>query len=438
MGSGPPRVLAKNGTMQQFMVFSPTTDGKAEAIFEVFSSDTSAPDAPPKVFLRGNLQTACAVFVPNEVAFGPVMVGETATVSVRIESCGGKALIISSLVVDGPGAAAGVSLDYSTLPGGMAPTAAVPLTLAPGASVDINVVWAPTSAGPGGFFSPLSGLVTLVGNQFMVSTSLPLNGTAYAVKCAQPGIRPFEPVAVPAGTLLFASSFPSRSDFGVVNGYKWTVEQPVGNLGTLVPDDTRSDVSLFAAVPGDYIFHLEVSDDNGNLTCGDAVQKVTVERGLVAAMVLTWTNQDGSKVNPGAGPDLDLHVLHRFAPARPDGFDNIPYDCFWENRNPSGSDWECSGSGIDCVSMPSYSLDGMVPEVVVIQLSGCTVGQVFRFGADYPLAGAWGPVQATIAVVDNTGQIDVSSVPLAPGGLWEAGTFTCGSHAVNWNVGARQ
>ncbi len=418
----PPRILAADETWPVSIVFAPTVDADGQAEIEVQTSDTSRTSGPPKAFLRGNLQRACAEWVPDNVDFGSVVAGESVSQVVTIKSCGGLPLELHDLTLEDAWVAVGVSLDFAAFPGGVAPTAAAPVTIPVGGSLKLRLVWAPTTP-PTGLGQPVSGNLILVGTQFPGATFLPLVGTLLAGRCAVPQIRPFDVTTVPTCAVLSASGSPSTSYFAPVDTFAWTVDQPTGHDGMLVPDGARQDVSLFAGLPGTYTFRLQVEDALGHPSCGEDTRSVTVTPRLVAGLALTWRSASGMPIQSGAGPDLDLHFLHPAAPVGNAGWFSTLYDCYYANPTPDKEGvWQMNGG----VSLVSQSLDGMLPEAVVLDLTKCVGGRTFRFGVHYPAGGAYGNAIATLKIYASGSVLMDHEVTLAPGDLWDAGTFECG------------
>lgn len=432
----PPRVLAKGEVWALPILYRPTIADKASAEVEVLTSDTDRPDGPPKSFLSANSEQACASFNPDRVDFGNVVVNQAATVPVQIKSCGGLPLEIRGVNVDAAGMAAGVTLDFTGLPGGVAPTAQVPVILPANQAAEIRVTWTPP-VDPLQGTAPLDAQVALVGNQFSGSTFLPLAGTALPFACVQPRMLAVAESSVPACSLLTVSeedSIPFTSDHPVTT-YTWTADLPGGAAAAFIPDAGRKQVSLFAAAPGTYTFRLEAGDDAGNPSCGRAEQSVTVTQRLVAALVLTAARSDGLPVAPGAGPDLDLHVLHPSAPSGVSGWFDLAFDCSPSNPDPDKGTWGDPRETIeDRVAMVSQSVDGMLPEVVVLELGGCIQGKEFRFGTHYFEDNGLGDAVATLTAYVNGVVVMQSHVTLRPGELWDAGVLKCGRGAIPTTV----
>jgi hypothetical protein len=421
----PPRILAANETWSVTIVFAPTVDADNLAEIEVLTSDPTRTNNPPKAFLRGNLLRTCARWVPDTLNFGSVAVGESVSSRVTLQSCGGLDLVVRDISLDPSWVAAGASLDFALFPDQQAPTAAAPVTI-PAGGLQLRVVWAPTVL-PSGLGEPVTGNLVVLGNQFPGATFLPLAGTLLAGRCAVPKIRAFDNPTVPACSVLSASGALSTSFFAPVNTFTWAVDQPDGHNGVLVPDGAHPGVALFAGVPGTYTFRLQVQDDLGHLSCGEDTRSVTVTQRLAAAVVLTWRRADGTPIQSGAGPDLDLHLLHPAAPAGDGGWYDTWYDCYWLNPQPDKENlWQMSGG----VTLVSQSLDGMLPEAVVLDLTRCVKGRTFRFGVLYPAVDGASDAVATLKTYASGTALTSREVTLRPGDLWDAGTFTCGDNTV--------
>jgi len=416
----PPRVLAPGETWSVPILFRPTVEGDADGEVRVFTSDPDRAE-PAMAFLRGNLSRPCIRLRPESVDFGAVTPAQPGRAEVRVESCGQMDLRISGVALGPEAEAAGVAVSFARFGSGTAPTAQDPVVLAPGAAGILDLTFDPRDPPAEG--AVLDSRLSVLGNQFFGVTMLPLAGTAYAAFCAQPVIRPLSDPAVPVGSVIQATGADSRSPFGRVNAWSWTVDQPEGNGGVLVPRDGVPEVALFAGAVGTYRLGLQVGDDQGNPSCGEARWEVEVTRDQVATVSATWKRVDGGGPVPGRGPDVDLHFLYPAAGDTDCAWYSRWYDCNpYNNPEPDPATW-----GGQSVRMVSQSSDGRLPEAVRMELPSCPQGRRFRFGVHYFAAAGAGAVDVTLAVHFYGQRAWTRTVRLREKDLWDAAVLTCGS-----------
>ena len=101
---------------------------------------------------------------------------------------------------------------------------------------------------------------------------------------------------------------------------------------------------------GIYTFYLVVYDENNTPSCFPAEYEVAVIPDEAIRIELFWHtpgDPDETDSGPAAGADLDLHLLHPLAEGpdidndgEPNGWFDVPWDCFWYNPSP---DWSPPG-----------------------------------------------------------------------------------------------
>jgi hypothetical protein len=157
--SGVTTPLTLNASSQATLsvTFAPTTAGNASGSITVTSN---APGSPLTIPISGTgVQPGLAVS-PTSFSFGNVVDGQTSSHSFTVTNSGSASLTISQLSIS----AAGYTVNGLS----------VPSTVAPGASVTFNAVFAPTTAGS------LSGTVNIASNAPNSPATVALSGTGVA------------------------------------------------------------------------------------------------------------------------------------------------------------------------------------------------------------------------------------------------------------------
>ena len=127
--------LAPDASRDVAVAFAPAAEGAQSATLRLASDDADEADLAIEVTGTGTAPPAADVAVsPSSVAFGEVRAGESAAATVTVTNTGDADLAVSGATVGG-GAA------FSVTAGGGA------ATLAPGASRDVTVAFAPTEPG---------------------------------------------------------------------------------------------------------------------------------------------------------------------------------------------------------------------------------------------------------------------------------------------------
>ncbi len=440
----PDTILKAGASFNGKVKFTPLQEKEAHAEMRVFSSDPAYPDGY-LVHILANKKVPCLKFTPAALDFGAHVVGDQADLETRLDACGELPLVVSGVALPAQAEAAGFSLGFEKFPLGLAPSPAAPLTLNPGERVTLRVRYAPTQASPKddqGLPIPQSYEVVVSDNTFTGSSFLPVSGFAVTEACAMPVIRVAEGTTVSAGTLLHLSGQSSYSPFGQVVAWRWSVSQPAGNNGTLLPSASAAEPTFLVGVPGEYVFGLEVDDSAGSGSCQEARVTVTVSQAETATFLLTWRSVNPFTPEPPfLGQDLDLHLLHPKAAGvdadqdgKPDGYYDIPWDCFWFNPTPNWDNLQPTAWWDDDARLLYDNTDGSGPEVIVMGLK-CLAQNSYRVGVHFFDDHGYGPVDATIqayvsGVLAWQGQARLENLD-----LWDAAVFHCGSRSVSATPG---
>ena len=440
-----PDVILKEGAQfDGFVKFVPLQPSEVYSEMRVFTSDKAHPDGL-QVHIQGNKKMPCVEFSPPSIDFGPLVVGQSRELEVTLDSCGELGLTLLDVGFPSEAVQAGFSLDFSKFPSGEAPTIEKPVTLEPAGKVKLTIFYEPTQAnpkGPDGIPIPGDFELMVTANTFAQSEFLGVSGFAVTDACAMPIVKVEEGFEIPVGTLLHLSGASSYSPFGDIVEYQWTVSQPDGNEGFLIPDDKSAEPTFLVGVPGVYEFGLVVDDEDGKGTCQVTSVVVEATAAEVATFILTWKSVTPiTPILPFLGQDLDLHFLHPDAAGvdadkdgKPDGYYHLPYDCFWYNAFPNWDNMQPTAWHDDDARLLYDNVDGTGPEVVVMGLK-CIPGNDYRFGVHFFSDHDYGPVLATIQTHVDGAMVWEGQATLQDLDLWEAGVFHCGPDNVTGVAG---
>ncbi|MBM4386561.1 MAG: hypothetical protein FJ088_02415 [Deltaproteobacteria bacterium] len=436
----PPKIL-KPGEKYQFKaVFKPLASTEADGEVRIYTNDPDYPDGYT-LFLFGNKKMPCIEVNPLSIDFKGIVLGEQKKEWFTIFSCGLKELSIHEISVP-PQMQDRFFFDFSKLQSGLAPTVLAPLILQPGDKALIGVTYFPQKVNAVdeiGVPVPDKTDIFIKSNMFNKVNFLGLSGYAVASKCAMPVVTVKPGTEVKVGTIIELSGIYSYSPFGAIKGYKWSVQQPSTSQSAFLPNDTSPSPKFTVSIPGDYKFMLSVSDENNSSSCKTAEKAVKVVAGEGILVELIWdTPGDPDPFNEGpmAGADVDLHFLHPLAKGldvdkdgKPDGWYDVPYDCFWFNPTPI---WGSPNPWIfDDAKLLRDDMDGFGPELLLLG-EECVSGGIYKIGVHYWDDAGFGKSYATVRVYFK-GNIIFSTEKIALDELdmWHVGNFSCDSFSVS-------
>ena len=193
----------------------------------------------------------------------------------------------------------------------------------------------------------------------------------------------------PLETLRLQGGQSSDPD-GSIARYEWSiVKRPADSTATLAPDASTKNPDLFLDLAGTYELELSVTDEGGNVQCGDPA-RVTIEAIPQEDIYveLVWDSPKDNDQTDGMGTDLDLHYRKAEAP-----WNQSPGDIFSLNKT---ADWGRQGDSSDDPSLKVGDDDGAGPEAV--GHDNPATGGGYTIGVYYYDAKDYGPSYASVRV----------------------------------------
>ena len=176
-------------------------------------------------------------------------------------------------------------------------------------------------------------------------------------------------------------------------GYRWSVrERPEGSTSRFVPNDGSRDATLFLDLAGRYALDLDVTSGTGERNSEPC--RVVIEACCRTDWIhvqLVWdtpADPDQTDTGPGAGADLDLHLL------RGPGRWGCPPDDVW-GAHPE-ADWGIPDDASDDPHLDFDDVDGAGPEDV--NLHWPEDGTTYHVGVHYVDDHGFGTSFATVRV----------------------------------------
>jgi hypothetical protein len=383
----------------------------------------------------------CLQVAPKTLAFGGVYPPASIKRQVELTSCGVLPLVLHSIGLSA-GSSSSFSVDLAPLP------SAVPVTLAPGESTFINVVFHPAGPSPvdaQGLPLPEAAKLSILTNQPSPLVEVPASGFAVASGCPVPVIDVFEGGTTVPDSTVHLSASKSFGAFGLPSILTWAITAtPSGAAATAIaPDVSAAEVTFDVSVPGAYEIALSAFDETSasggacgpggdpctNVIAGCSVASATVlvKDAMPLRVELTWDTPGDttpSDTGPGQGADLDLHVHDGRGQGpdydgdgAPDSWFDLSSDCYWFDTSPN---WGDPGDADD-PALVLEDADGWGPERT--DYARPYAGGAFTIGAHVYSAFDYGPSVATMRVYFYEElAYEVTDVVLDHGDLWEAAT----------------
>ena len=366
----------------------------------------------------------CLEAHPDKVVFGPTQVGASRSFPLNIESCGGPLKLYEVALEEGASPAFSVDLDSLD----HVPSGADPVVLPAGGLATVLVRYEPVEPRS----IDADGSVVLEQANLVIASdrpegdlTVPILGAGVASQCPEIVIECAEQGAVFLGMPLHLHGGQSNAVIGEIEEWQWTVEAPEGSVAQFLPAADIPDPEFTPDVLGTYKFNLAVVDSAGSFPCQSGQLEVVVLSDEGFAVQLLWytpEDEDPGDTGPGAGADMDLHLLHSWAAGpdldgdgAPDGWYDIPFDCFWFNSAPN---WGSYDPGIDDdPHLWMESTSAPKPEVIHLAIPE---NVTYRVGAAYWDHHGFGASYATVRVyVEAELVFEVADVLLTHPDMWE-------------------
>ncbi len=375
------------------------------------------PDIDPSSIDPGD---SCLHVDPPEVSFGGVKVGTLKEIPVTLAACGDAPLRIDEFHL-----ADESSPGFILAPIESAPTPEQPVLLLPGEELVVAVGFrmdTHSAISEDGEYIPEMGELIIDSTAIPAKTVVPLTGAAVEINCPTAIIKCQEVDHVQPGTVLHLFGDESYASEGAIQKWEWSVDQPLGSQSVFVPSYTFPNPTFEANMQGVYTFSLRVWNPDNTPSCLPAKYEVPVFPYQAIRVELTW-DVPGRDVGivPRQLADLDLHFAHPWAAGpdldgdgEPDGWYDIPFDCFWFNPHPNWGSYDPSPH--DDPELEEHD-DG---ETVVLEVPEKVT---YKVGVHY-FQQSGTPASATVRVlVYNEVVYESPEVELNPLDLWDALTI---------------
>jgi hypothetical protein len=408
-----PLLLEPGGNVGFILVFVPSGLGEFKGALVISTNDPNQPDGDLAVPLSGlGVDTNCIEADPVELDFGYVSLGQFATKNISIVNCGDGLVPVYDIALQaGPGD--GNPFTIETVLG-------TPLDLDIGENIVVTIGYFPEEA------NQVHSATLRVQNGAPSNPNLgvPISGIGVLEEpdCPVAVIDPGFDESPQVLDLIQLDGGDSQASLGNIDSYKWTmVEKPEGVVSKFLTSDTLKSPYYRPTLVGAYKAQLDVWDSQNLMSCEPAIFEFTASPYPGLYVELSWmtpSDVDESDEGPGAGTDLDLHLVHPSATGpdhdgdgNPDGWFDTTYDCFWFNPQP---DW-----GAELVREDG---DGAGPESIVC--SPPDVGP-YKIGVSFWDDHGFGVVQARVRIYgEETLILDTGFVELEEGDLWDVGSLT--------------
>ncbi len=460
---GSPEVVVPEGGALPFNIClkSVPDDSKIGATLRLTSNDLEEPSR--KILIQANSTGPCYTTLPGDITWAKVAVGNSIPQEVKLKPCGTEKVFIASIELEADGDQ-DFKLDFATasFPASQhisGPTAAAPLEIVPGGSTPFFRVRCEPSQMSA---TPLVGEVKLTddkGETKTVSLScqpfqLAKPEACFEVHMGGQKLGPKTPV-IPQTPLSFKCDCSKAPGTGQITGFDWTLKQPAGFKGVLVPSPKACPVGFTPNVAGSYEFCLKVTDSAGNASAPYCVTLEVVPDNKIH-IELTWTQLNDKDPNDKKGSDLDLHLAHPLAPnvltkdlmtgkyqtqKDHDGDGNQDpwfaqcYDCFWLNcpaNSPKPAEWPINGNLKDNPQVDLDDTDGWGPENISIESPQTNGG--YWVGVYVWDDAGMGPSVPTVTVYRDKVVLEkIVGPPLSPEDMWCVGRIKWDPQSPNPN-----
>lgn len=436
-----PLVIAPNTTSLVAVTYKPIAENKQTGVLRIFANDPQVLGGWP-VPVTANAKVPCIDVTPYPVAnFGALTLGAKGQQNLQVSNCGSETLQLSRVAIVAGGAADVFAINWAGAQlAGQAvatPSEAAPLQLGLNETLILPLEYAPATLSP---VDPASGAATPdVASLQIDSNAAPrevkLQGVCVNATCPQAKISIDEGEEVVPQTVLHLRGEDSIGLGGAtISKYQWKVtKQPDGSKQTFVPGPTFPNPTFTANAAGEYVFCLDVFDNNDppQKSCESACVTVLVIPSEALHIELLWKtpgDSDETDKGQGVGADVDLHFAHPLAQypdldcdGNPDPWFSQQFDAFWFNPKPK---WGSAGSENDDASLDLDDVDGAGPENINLSEPQGTLTDPVQYHVgvhywnDHGFGKSWATVR--IYVLGNLVQ-EYADVPLNPVDMWYVG-----------------
>ncbi len=408
--------------------FTPESGDPANAVVRLYSNDPEA-EGGTEVVISGNETVPCLAVNPQELSFGGTAVGQNKNVPLGLSSCGDAPVHITSITF-GEGSSSDFHVDLSALAN--EPSAEAPLVIPVGGEVLVPVIYSPEEESPLGLDGGIlldEATLLIANNSFDSVKAVAMSGAGVLDVCPTAVIKLQESDEVIPQTTLHFFGDESYSPNGTIVKWQWQVVGPQGSVDVFVPSYNFPNPTLAVNIAGSYEVQLTVFDELGTPSCFPAKRTVHVIPDEALHVELLWHNPedpDETDTGPEAGADLDLHFLHPYAAGpdldgdgAPDGWFDIPWDCFWFNAHPNWGSFDPMIN--DDPGLDRDDTDGGGPENVNLDIPE---NATYRVGVHYWNDHGYGPAFATMRIYVY-GQLvfEVQDVLLNHLDMWNVATI---------------
>ena len=419
-------VVVEPGSATFFKVrFEPLDDKPATAKLIIYGNDPERAGGS-EVKISGNENVPCIAVNPASVSFGGKEPGEVAVVPVEVVACGEAPLELYEIHIE-PGSSQDFAVDLDSLE--HEPLAGDPLIVPIGGTVTFNVTFTPDVENPltedGNMILDVGALI-IKNNSFDGEKRVDLSGAGTHQICPTAIVKSGEGDEVIPQTVIHLFGDESYATSGAIQKWQWEVVQPAGHQGVFVPSSSFPNPTFEANIQGLYTFYLTVYDQANTPSCFPGVYEVAVITDEAIHIELLWhtpEDPDETDTGPEAGSDLDLHFKHPWAAGpdldadgAPDGWFDIPFDCFWFNAHPNWGSYDPAIK--DDPGLDRDDTDGAGPENVNIDIP--EVATTYCVGVHYWDDHGYGAAFATVRIYIYAQLVfEVSDVMLMDLDMWD-------------------
>lgn len=412
------------------VAYAATDSGSSTATMEIESDEgsgaTQENPSVTEVDISANADTACIRTSRTTRNMGAAPIGGEITDVVTVENCGTRALEISGVRWSANSPDQEFSYDLGSADENDDGTVDDVIRLPEeGDQYRIPVTYAPTEIG-----QDEATLAIDSNDPFQETLEINLIARGADGECPEAEvIAQIEGETTPPRSSITAAPLDyiildasnSEDPDGRVVEYEWrNISSPEGttiqreDVQDASPPSSKQRFRLLTA--GTYEIGLSVKDNDGFVSCNEAVATISAIPDEQISVELTWTNPEDPNENDDEGSDVDLHLLKM----GPGEWFEAPYDIYYDNPN-NGSDPTGGGGGIWNPESPSLDrddTDGAGPEN--IQMDDPQDCQWYAVGVHY-YEQAFGTAYATIRIYINEELVfEQKYKPLTLGGqFWD-------------------